>query len=341
MTGKERIWCVLNGGQPDQVPTFEWFIDKQVGRALTASEDIVEIVDALGIDGVNIRPDYTHTPEDDQFYTDEWGSRRQLTGDVLAAQRSHPIEDIKEHEDYTFPDPEAPHRFHSLQRALETVGDTRAVILNVRDGFSDMRDLLGYENALIGMMTDPEVYQELLERVGAYNLDLAKIAAEQYGITIVATTDDVANANGMLIRPEDYFSLLAPVFEKVVAGFHDLGLKVIKHCDGDCSAVLDFWIEAGIDCFDPVDPAAGFDMGDFKSRYGGSIALKGNIDCTGHLCSGNVDQVREEVKACLQKGGKAGGLILSSSNTIHRGVKPENYQAMLEALRQYGRYPIS
>ena len=26
-------------------------------------------------------------------------------------------------------------------------GDRRAVVFNLRDGFSDMRDLLGYENA--------------------------------------------------------------------------------------------------------------------------------------------------------------------------------------------------
>ena len=340
MTGKERIWCVLNGGQPDQIPTFEWFIDKQIGLSLTGSEDIVEIVDALGIDGVNIRPDYTTTPENDQLFIDEWGSRRQHTGDVLAAQRSHPIEDVIHHEKYTFPDPHASHRFRSLQRAVETIGDSRAVIFNVRDGFSDMRDLLGYEGALISMMTEPEHFKELLSRAVDYNLRLAGIAAQQFDIRIVATTDDVANADGMLIRPEDYTSILAPAFEQVVAGFKDLGLKVIKHCDGDCSAVLDFWIGAGIDCFDPVDPAAGFYMGDFKSRYGGSIALKGNIDCTGHLCSGTPEQVKEEVRSCIQQGGTGGGLILSSSNTIHRGVKPENYQAMLEALRNYGRYPV-
>ena len=34
-----------------------------------------------------------------------------------------------------------------------------------------------------------------------------------------------------------------------------------------------------------------------------------------------------------------GGLILSSSNTIHRGVKPENYRAMLDAVRAYRLSP--
>jgi uroporphyrinogen decarboxylase len=33
-----------------------------------------------------------------------------------------------------------------------------------------------------------------------------------------------------------------------------------------------------------------------------------------------------------------GGFILSSSNSIHSAVKPENYAAMLQTLRECGRY---
>jgi hypothetical protein len=32
---------------------------------------------------------------------------------------------------------------------------------------------------------------------------------------------------------------------------------------------------------------------------------------------------------------------MSSSNTIHSSVKPENYRAMNEATHQYGKYPIA
>ncbi|MEK7765794.1 MAG: hypothetical protein AAB368_06110, partial [bacterium] len=35
-----------------------------------------------------------------------------------------------------------------------------------------------------------------------------------------------------------------------------------------------------------------------------------------------------------------GGHILASSNTIHPGVKPENYRVMVETARRHGRYPI-
>ena len=59
MTGKERIDSALRREQPDRIPTFEWFIDAGVGEALTGSRDPIDNVDALDIDGINIRADYS------------------------------------------------------------------------------------------------------------------------------------------------------------------------------------------------------------------------------------------------------------------------------------------
>lgn len=335
MTGRERILVALRRGVPDTVPTFEWFIDPTVGRALTGSDDPVEIVDHLDLDGINVRPDYRREMRDANRFVDEWGIERQLTGDCLPALVASPIHDVTHHWDYRFPDPPSAHRFASLDRAVQRFGDRRAVVFNLRDGFSDMRDLLGYEGALMAMLLEPQAFSDLLQRVVEYNLALAEIAKARYGVHIVATTDDVANAAGLLMRPGTYFDLIAPKFQQIVRSLKELGFFVIKHCDGRIDAVVDFWIDCGIDCLDPIDPGAGYTMGEMRRRFGQQICLKGNIDCAGALCSGSPAVVAEEVRSCLETGGPA-GLILSSSNTIHRGVQPENYHAMLEALRQYG-----
>jgi uroporphyrinogen decarboxylase len=123
----------------------------------------------------------------------------------------------------------------------------------------------------------------------------------------------------------------------VVAGYKSLGYVCIKHCDGNVDAVVDFWVDCGIDCLDPIDPAAGYTIGRMKARFGDRICLKGNIDCTGVLCEGSPEEVERDVVQCLHEGADGGGLIVSSSNTIHRGVKPENFQAMVLAVRRHGR----
>lgn len=336
MTGRERILTALKRQQPDCVPIFEWFIDDVVAKAMTGTTDPIEVVDALDLDGINVRPNYTRTCLSTDTYRDEWGAVRQLTGDILPAIIESPIKDIALHCDYNFPDPAAPHRFSSLEKTITRLGNRRALVWNLRDGWSDMRDLLGYEGALIAFIAETDHFRALLDRVVDYNLAVARVARQRYGVEIVATTDDVANAGGLFLNPAQYVEIIGPAFKKVVAGYKDLGLLCIKHCDGDVTQVLDFWIETGIDCFDPVDPTAGMRMDVFKKRYGSRICLKGNINCAGVLETGTPDEVRRDVRACIAAAGPA-GLIVSSSNTIHRGVKPENFRAMIDTVREFGR----
>ncbi len=257
MNGKERILGALRREVSDAVPTFEWFIDVTVGRALTGSDDPLDVVDRLDLDGVNIRPDYRKVFQDETTLVDEWQIRRQLTGDCLPALLDSPILDVTRHQRYQFPDPAAAHRFTTFEKALQRFGGQRAVILNLRDGFSDMRDLLGYEESLMALLVEPQAFSELLRRVVEYNLQLAAVAKQRYGVEVVATTDDVANATGLLMRPDTYFEMVAPHFRRVLQGYKDLGYLCIKHCDGKIDAVLDFWIECGIDCLDPIDPGTG------------------------------------------------------------------------------------
>ena len=159
----------------------------------------------LDLDGINIRPDYRQEFLDERTLVDEWQIKRRLTGDCLPALLESPIKQITDHLDYQLPDPAAPHRFATLEKACDRFGDDKAVILNLRDGFSDMRDLLGYEGALIGLLLEPQAFSELLDRVVEYNLRLAAVARQRYGTQIVATTDDVANASGSADAAGDLF----------------------------------------------------------------------------------------------------------------------------------------
>ena len=335
MLPKERLLTALRRGIPDRIPTFEWFIDDAVAQTLCGTSDPVEVTERLDLDAVNVRADYEKTWKDESTFVDEWGIERKLTGDVLPAAMNAPIPSIAAQADYVFPPLDAPHRFKTLEKALEKYGGYRGVVLNLRDGFSDMRDLLGYENALVTLLTDKRYYADLMKRVVEYNVSLAALAVKRYGIQIVATTDDVATGRGPIIKPKVYAEMIMPHFKEVIQGYKSLGLIVIKHSDGDIRPYLDWWLETGIDCLDPIDPGGGLDMGEMKKQYGNRICLKGNIDCTGNLCDGTPEQVEEEVRVCIEKGGP-GGLIVSSSNTIHRGVRPENYKAMLHAVRKYG-----
>lgn len=338
MTSRQRVIRALERKEPDRVPTFEWAIDRKVRRALTGTEDNLEAIDKLGVDGVVIRADYNSQRIDGEHYSDEWGCRRKVGGESLDVIVQSPIQDIREQAKYRFPDPHAPHRLASLAAAVERFGRSKAIVFNLRDVFSDIRDLVGYENALIALLTEQQAFSDLLARVIEYNRTLARIARERYGVSIVATTDDIADSRGLIFSPQLYFSFLAPRMAEVIRGYKELGYLCIKHCDGNVKDVLGHWIDIGIDCIDPIDPNGGMDIAQIKRQYGSRVCLKGNINCQTSLVFGTEQEVAEEVKRCIEQAGAGGGFILSSSNTIHSGVKPQNYRAMLDALQRYGTY---
>lgn len=341
MLAKERVLRALDIKEPDCVPTLEWAIDLNVGKAITGSEDTLDIVEQLDLDGVVLRPDYTREYLEEDVFVDEWGCKRKITSEFFPVILEHPIKDLKEHTYYQFPDPYASHRFEQIERAVQRFGDTKAIVLNVRDVFSDIRDLIGYENALITLITEQRYFEQLLNRVIEYNRTLAQIAYKRFDLNILGTTDDWASTQRLLFSPKIFFDFLGPKFREVIQGFKKIGYYCIKHSDGNILSILDYMIDSGIDCLDPIDPVAGLDLGAIKKKYGHRVCLKGNVDCTKSLQSGTEKDVEEEVKMCIEKAAYGGGYILSSSNTIHSGVKPENYVAMLKALRKYGKYPLA
>lgn len=338
MTSRDRVVRALKRQEADRIPTFEWAIDRKICRALTGSEDILKAIEMLDVDGIVVRADYSKQRIDAENYLDEWGCRRKVSGESIDVIVESPILDIRQHANYRFPDPHAPHRLASLEKAVGSLGRSKAIVFNLRDVFSDIRDLVGYENALIALLTEQQAYAQLLERVIEYNLTLARIARERFDMNIVATTDDIADSRGLIFSPQLYFSFLAPRMAQVIRGYKDLGYSCIKHCDGNVKDVLGHWIDIGVDCIDPIDPNGGMDIAEVKKQYGSRVCLKGNINCQTTLVSGSEQEVTAEVKRCIEQAGAGGGLILSSSNTIHSGVKPQNYRAMLAALHRYGVY---
>ncbi len=88
-------------------------------------------------------------------------------------------------------------------------------------------------------------------------------------------------------------------------------------------------------------PIVGMDIGEVKRKYGDRVRLIGNIDCGELLSHGSLESVEDAVAKCVADAGMGGGLMLSSSDSIHSSVDPENYLAMVRAGQKYGKYPLA
>ena len=118
---------------------------------------------------------------------------------------------------------------------------------------------------------------------------------------------------------------------------HQEGIYFMKHSDGNLNPVLDDLISLGIDGLDPIEPGA-MDLANVKKRYGDRIYLHGNVDCMHVLPFGSQEDVRRDVRRCIDAAARGGGYVLAESNSMHANVKPENILAMIDEARKYGVY---
>ncbi len=338
MNSIERILCVLERKIPDRVPHFEWMVDHKVRQALCPeAKDPLDFYDQMGWDAVIADTCYQKEKVGEGRWLSEWGFVTQDTPEEHGIEVESPIKTLADFRKYTPPDPRAPGRFEAIEDAVERYGGHRAVVVHLNDVFTLPRYLMGMQDLLMAVVTEPELVRGLVEMSVDVNLELAEEVAAR-GVKIVYTGDDFAYNKGPLMSPKHFRELFYPGLKRVVQGFKELGLYVIKHTDGNIWPIIDMIIDSGIDCLDPIDPQAGMDLGEVKAKYGHRVALKGNVDCAHLLSFGTEDEVIEATKTALKMGMPGGGFILSSSNSIHSAVKPENYAAMLRTLNEFGSY---
>jgi len=339
MTSAERVMTVLRNGEPDRIPHFEWIIDKKVRHALCPGASLEEFTIRMGLDVLLTDPDFKTEQVAPNRFRNEWGIVVEKGTEQHSTVVEAVIQTMEDLQSYEPPDPYAPGRFASLQKLVARYKGQYAICVHLNDVFSIPRNLMGFEELLVASMLEPELVRNLAEMSADLNVKLAHEAA-RFGADFVFTGDDYCSNTNSFLAPDVFRELMFPSLKKVFKGFRDAGLPLIKHTDGNVMPLLDMILEAGIDCLDPIDPMGGMDMAEMKKQHGKTIALKGNVNCATTLVNGTVEEVVQETLGVMHAAAAGGGLILSSSNSIHSSVNPLNYLAMLNTIRAYGRYPL-
>jgi uroporphyrinogen decarboxylase len=342
MNSYERFMTALDRKQPDRVPIVEWSISTKVVKALVPeARDQADFEDAMDFDGVSTAFHFdTVRRFDDGSYADEWGVIFKPSSEMIDHPLRGPIQSKDDLKGYTPPDPDAPQRLGKLPELVARFKGKRAILFRHRAAFMWSVYLRGFENLLMDLLLEPEFAHELLDKVLEMSLRVARNAIRA-GADAIVLADDYAGNQAPFFSPAVAREFVIPRLKRMVDAIHEEGGKVIKHSDGNLKPILDQIVAAGVDALNPLEPLAGMRMGEIKKQYGSQLCLIGNIDCGQLLPHGSVEEVDAAVKACIDEAGSGGGLILSSSNSIHSSVNPANYLAMIRAARKFGCYPLA
>ncbi len=339
MNGYERVLTALRLGQPDRVPIVETSIDPKVIDGIVPGGDVPALVEALDLDAIGCGPYYRRETLDADRYRDEWGTVYHADAELYGSPVDGPIHRAGDLRGYRPPDPLDVERLGNLPAYVKKFKGKRAIIWHQREAFMTTALLSGLQEFLMMLYDEPDLVREMVAMVVDVHVTLVRRAVRA-GADVVSLGDDYAWRTGPMMSVAMFREFFQPGMARVVQAAHDEGALVVKHCDGNIWELMEPFAATGIDAINPLEPIAAMDLAEVKRRYGHRLCLIGNVDCGYILSEAPLPEVIAAVKKCIRDGGPGGGYILSSSNSLHSSVRPENYVAMVEAGHTYGRYPL-
>lgn len=244
-------------------------------------------------------------------------------------------ERIPDHPDEWFPE----YEWRTIELVREMTGGTVSVHGEIFSPFTQLMELLGYENALVALLTHPEKCRDILGRYAEgcvyYGRELARRGAD-------AVLMSSAFAGGGFISRAMYGEFVLP-FEKAVwdgvrAGFPDI--PCYTHTCGAIGDRLDLMEATGLDGIDTLDPPplGTVELDRAKAQLGNRVFIKGNLDSVNTLLLGSRDNARADIIRRIGWGKPGGAYILSTACSVAPRVEPDRLEMMAGLCEEYGRY---
>jgi len=353
MTPKERFLTALNGGTPDRVPIAEHLFSQKVLKEVLGYNTILyegaaqaELAAKLGIDMVWVPINgfcgIEETPhQENEVYQDEWGVTYKKNGWPIIAQIACPIKDREDWKNYKLPEVNTTCRTKIISDAVKANNGNLAIVVGLLGPFTMASWYFSdFSDFSMNLFMDPDLIHEMNEAYVDWAIEAAKLAYSNGGIDAFQISDDWGGSNALLISPEQFSEFFIGPFERLVKGLSDLGVPVIMHNDGNIWDVLDDLVNTGIKGFHPVEKAAGMDLQLVKTRYQGKLCPIGNVNNKTTMVTGTPEEVKAEVRECISIGAPGGGYIIATDHSIHDDIPTENVFAFIDAVKEYGKYPI-
>jgi len=200
------------------------------------------------------------------------------------------------------------------------------------DWMSDM--FRGLRGIMLDMYRQPDKLKAAIDLLTPFMIDCALGLARQTGNTRIFIP--LHRGAGGFMSNEQFEEFYWPSLKKVMLAFIDAGMTPMPFLEGDYTPRLEYLAELPkgkvLGHFDVVDKKKA------KAIVGDTMCFWGNVPAE-LLVTGTPQQVKDYVKELIDIFGDNGGLMVDGAvDGVPPESKPENVEAMTEAVFEYGVY---
>ncbi|MGP8270451.1 MAG: uroporphyrinogen decarboxylase family protein [Terracidiphilus sp.] len=194
--------------------------------------------------------------------------------------------------------------------------------------------LRGLEQSLMDLVEAPELVEAILDRVEQIQSEMMRrfFARAGKSLDLVFISDDIAGQTSLLMSPALWKRHLEPRLRRWCELIHAHGLRTFYHTDGAARRLLGPILDCGVDVLNPIQHACpGMDMNELKREFGQRVIFHGGVDNQFALPRGTPEDVRREVRRCLETlGAGREGFICCSCHNVQADTPLKNILAMIE-----------
>ena len=190
----------------------------------------------------------------------------------------------------------------------------------------------GMEGTMFDMFRQPDKLIELCEFILEQTLARPVTPPNEYGNTRMFMT--VTRGSDDFLSIEQWDRFYWPTFKKLVLGLVERGMTPCIFFEGNCTSRMEYLLD-----FPKGKILARLDRTDIfraKEILKDHVCIEGNVPSS-LLQLGTVQQVKDHCKKLIDVIGKGGGYILAPRSSTDE-VNPENFKAMIEFTKEYGKY---
>lgn len=268
---------------------------------------------------------------------DRYGRRVQLCKGKasIALPLDHPVHDmgswLKFKSHYLFNE----ERFAEgwVERALRARAAGALIKVNIPGGFDEPRQLMGEAAVCVAYYEEPEMMQDMLETFGSTAERVLDRVSAAVPVDMLSVHEDLAGKSGPLVGPRQIEEFIGPYYLRIWEMLESRGARLFQQdSDGNMVPVLDAFMEAGLNCSFPMEPAAGMDIVAMRQKYGRRLSMLGGIDK--HVLRRSKEEILRELEYKLQPLMREGGMVFSLDHRIPPGTPLENYRFYVRTARE-------